>query len=361
MRVPSHRLRIEQGVIRIDASYGEGGGQIVRTACALSALTGIGCELTRIRAGRKKPGLRPQHCAALRGLANLCHASTPPLKPGLQELYFIPGRLSAKEELRIDTGTAGSVGLVLQGLLIACLGQEGSVRILLRGGTDVPFAPPADYVRSVLTPLLGRMGYGVDVSILRRGYYPKGGGVVDVRIRPPETPLLKALEIPISTDVCSCSGVSHAARGLSERKVAERQRKRAQRILTDFLHVPAKIREEYGSSNSPGSGIVVWIETRESVLGASALGETGKSAEDVAEEASEKLFRVYHSRASLDPWMGDQILPYLALSDGPSTVSVPHLTRHMQSNMWVLERFLNVRFQAEETGSHVRVRCEPEP
>jgi RNA 3'-phosphate cyclase len=359
MGVPSHRLRIEQGVIRIDASYGEGGGQIVRTACALSALTGIACELTRIRAGRSKPGLRPQHCAAVRGLAKLCGASCSPLKPGLEELSFSPGRLCAKD-LSLDTGTAGSVGLVLQGLLIAGVGLDRPVRILLRGGTDVPFAPPADYVRSVLAPLLGRMGYRVDVSVLRRGYYPKGGGVVDVHIRPPETPLLKPLEIPASTEASCCYGVSHAARVLSERKVAERQRKRAQRKLTDFLHVPAKIVEEYGSSNSPGSGIVVWIETQESILGASALGETGKSAEEVAEEAAERLFRTYHSQASLDPWMGDQILPYLALSDGPSTVSVPNLTRHMQSNMWVLERFLNVRFRIEEAGPHVRVRCEPE-
>jgi len=359
MGVPSHRLRIEQGVIRIDASYGEGGGQIVRTACALSALTGIACELTRIRAGRSKPGLRPQHCAAVRGLAKLCCASCSPLKPGLEELSFSPGRLSAKD-LTLDTGTAGSVGLVLQGLLIAGVGLDRPMRILLRGGTDVPFAPPADYVRSVLAPLLGRMGYRVDVSVLRRGYYPKGGGVVDVHVRPPETPLLKPLDIPASTEASCCYGISHAARVLCERKVAERQRKRAQRKLTDFLHVPAKIAEEYGSSNSPGSGIVVWIETQESILGASALGETGKSAEEVAEEAAERLFRTYHSRASLDPWMGDQILPYLALSDGPSTVSVPNLTRHMQSNMWVLERFLNVRFRIEEAGTHVRVRCEPE-
>jgi len=359
MKVPPRLLRIQEGCIEIDASYGEGGGQIIRTACALSALTGIACRLFQMRSSRKAPGLRPQHCAAVRGLAALCNAKTTSLKPGVTELTFTPGRLQ-KKELSLDTGTAGSVGLVLQGLLLAGLGLEEPTRFMVRGGTDVPFAPPCDYIQSVKRSLLLRMGYRIELSILRRGYYPKGGGVVDARIHPPEGNLLRPLILPNAADAVSVHGVSHASSVLSENKVAERQRRQAVKNLTEYLHVPARISEEYGASNCPGSGLVVWTETRDSILGSSHLGRRGMTAEDVAEQATEQLLRIYNSRASVDPWLGDQILPYLALGSGSSTISVPHVTRHMKTNMWVVERFLNVCFVCEEQDSFTRVSCHPE-
>jgi RNA 3'-phosphate cyclase len=359
MKIPARRLRIQEGCIRIDASHGEGGGQIVRTACALSALTGVACELFQIRGSRTKPGLMPQHCAAVRGLARLCDADITALKPGVTDLTFVPGRLQGRE-LSLDTGTAGSIGLVLQGLLLAGLGLEGPTRFTIRGGTDVPLAPPCDYLQSVKRSFLLRMGYRIELSILRRGYYPKGGGVVDVRVYPPEAPLLQPLWLPNATEAVCSRGISFASSVLSEENVVQKQRRRAIRHLTEYLHVPAKISEDYGASNCPGSGLVVWAETRESILGASALGNPGKSADEVAEQATEQLLRIYNSRASVDPWLGDQILPYLALSSGPSMISVPHVTRHMQTNMWLVERFLNVRFNCEVQGSFVTVTCDPE-
>jgi len=359
MKIPLRRLRIEEGCIRIDASHGEGGGQIVRTACALSALTGVGCDLFQIRASRSKPGLRPQHCAAVRGLAQLCNAETTALQPGVTELTFLPGRLQ-KRELSLDTGTAGSIGLVAQGLLLAGLGLDGPCRFILRGGTDVPLAPPCDYLQSVKRSFLLRMGYRIELSILRRGYFPKGGGVVDLVVHPPEAPLLQPLWLPNATEALGSEGVSFGSSVLSDQKVVERQRWRAVRNLTDYFHVPAKISEEYGASNSPGSGLVIWAETRESILGSSSLGKQGRTADEVAEQATEQLLRIYNSRASVDPWLGDQILPYLALCSGPSLISVPHVTRHMQTNMWLVERFLNVRFNCEVYGSFVTVTCDPE-
>jgi RNA 3'-phosphate cyclase len=203
------------------------------------------------------------------------------------------------------------------------------------------------------------MGYRVGLRILRRGYYPKGGGIVQVQLDPPEG-LLEGLDLPVATDTTGSYGVSHASSGLSQRRVAERQRRQALKALTDLLHVPSKIDVEYGPTRSAGSGLVVWARTTDSVTGASSLGAPQKSAEQVADEAVEMLMRTYHTRASIDPWLGDQILPYMALSRGPTVITVPYLTRHMQTNMWVIQRFLNVRFGCEEQEQRIRIECRPQ-
>lgn len=358
MHLPTTRLRIGDGRVDLDGSYGEGGGQIVRTACALSALTGVSCRVANIRAGRKSPGLRPQHCSALKGLARMCDAETSPLKVGATEVTFVPGPLRPAE-LDLDTGTAGSIGLVLQSLLLAGIGLPGPWRAVLRGGTDVPNAPSCDYLKHVKLVLLAKMGYRANLRILRRGYYPKGGGIVEVFAEPPQGGLLEALDLPIATETVGSHGISHASTELSMRKVAERQRKEAMKALTGLLHIPSKIEMEYGPTRSAGSGLLVWARTSDSVAGASSLGAPKKTAEQVADEAVERLLRTYHTHASIDPWLGDQILPYLALSRGPSVVSVPFLTRHMQTNMWVTQKFLNVRFFCVDEEQRIRIECRP--
>ncbi len=346
------------GRVELDGSLGEGGGQIVRTACALSALTGVSCRISHIRARRNRPGLRAQHCTALKGLARLCDAKTSRLKVGATEVTFAPGTLRPVE-LELDTGTAGSIGLVLQSLLLAGIGLPGPWTALVRGGTDVPSAPTCDYIKNIKLVLLARMGYRVNLRVVRRGYYPKGGGIVQVEIEPPQGELLEALHLPVATDTTGSYGVSHASSGLSGGKVAERQRKHAIKGLTDFLHIPCKIGMEYGSTDSTGSGLMVWATTSDSVVGACSLGTSKQPAEQVADQAVEMLLRTYHTRAAIDPWLGDQILPYMALSQRASVISVPSLTRHMQTNMWVIERFLNVRFFCEEEDQRIRIECVP--
>ena len=255
MYVPAQRLRIGDGRVELDGSSGEGGGQIVRTACALSALTGVSCRISRIRARRSRPGLRAQHCTALKGLARLCDAKTSRLKVGATEVIFSPGTLRPVE-LELDTGTAGSIGLVLQSLLLAGIGLSGPWKVLVRGGTDVPNAPSCDYIKNIKLVLLAQMGYRVNLRVVRRGYFPKGGGIVQVEIQPPQGDLLEPLHLPVATDTTGSYGVSHASSGLSAGKVAERQRKRANKGLTDFLHIPSKVRLEYGPTDSTGFGLL---------------------------------------------------------------------------------------------------------
>ncbi len=360
MKIPASRLRTCHGDLLIDGSQGEGGGQIVRTACALSALTGIPVRIKNIRAGRKTPGLRAQHCTALKGLARMSGARTTRLKVGVKEITFTPGESLGDRELDLDTGTAGSVSLVLQGLQVAALGASDTVHLILRGGTDVPGAPSCDYVKNVKLRVLRGMGYEMDLRILKRGYYPKGGGIIDVRIQPPGGSLLPALEIPFHTEIMSSHGVSHASSEVSQNHMAEKQGRAATKILTDYLHVPAKVKVEYGQTQSPGSGVVVWAVTKESVFGASALNLSQSGSESPAEEATEKLLRTYHTRAAVDSWLGDQILPYMALGNGPSIISVPRFTRHMKTNMWVIQSFLKVRFFCEKEEERILVHCHPE-
>jgi len=262
-----------------------------------------------------------------------------------------------KTDLELNTGTAGSVSLVLQSLQLAALGSPGPVRFLLRGGTDVPGAPSCDFVKHVKHKLLARMGYQIDMRSLKRGYYPKGEGIVDIEIHPPEEPLLKPLHMPQATEAVRSQGISHASNTLEAKQVADRQAKIASKTLTNFLHVPTKVEVTYGSTASVGSGLTLWAETEESVMGASALGKPEKTSEQVAEEATDRLLRTYHSHASVDPWLGDQILPYMALARGPSLISVPRLTRHMKTNMWLVQQFLNVWFFCEQEDQRVRIHC----
>lgn len=359
VRIPKQRLRIPEGVVEIDGSFGEGGGQIVRTACALAALSGLTCRVRQIRAGRSHPGLRAQHCATIRGLARLCRAETSPLAEGTQEVFFSP-RSGIKGDLELDTGTAGSVALVLQGILLAALGSSArEVKLLLRGGTDVPGAPSCDYLRRVKSEWLRRMGYTIDLRIVRRGYYPRGGGIIEATLRPPEGKLLLPLRVTESTEALAAGGISHASHALASRRVAERQAKAAAKVITQYLHVPARIEVEYGTTSSPGSGLMLWASTEQTIWGGGALGRPTVSSEQVADQASERLLKTYHCRAALDPWLGDQILPYLALAGASSVVSVPVLTRHMRTNMWVIQQFLNVRFFCEPQEDRVLVHCGP--
>ncbi|MDK2383414.1 MAG: RNA 3'-terminal phosphate cyclase, partial [Candidatus Korarchaeota archaeon] len=170
-------------LIRIDGSYGEGGGSILRYALSLSAVTLKPVEVYNIRAKRKKPGLRPQHLNAVMALAKLTEAHVEGARVGSTRVLFVP-KNKRGGSFEVDISTAGSVTLVIQALLPACLTSDSDVRFLIRGGTDVPMAPPIDYMREVFLPNLTMMGAHAEIRLIRRGHYPKGGGLVELRVWP---------------------------------------------------------------------------------------------------------------------------------------------------------------------------------
>ncbi|MCS7099566.1 MAG: RNA 3'-terminal phosphate cyclase, partial [Sulfolobales archaeon] len=175
----------ELSMLEIDGSFGEGGGQILRTAVALSAITGTDIRVVNIRARRPEPGLKRQHLTGILAAAEMCNAVVEGAQVGSTEVVFKPGSIRGGE-YRFDVGTAGSVTLVLQTLLPIAAFADSPVAIEVSGGTDVPWSPPVDYLRYVVKPHLERLGYAFGVELVRRGHYPRGGGLVRVSVdRPP--------------------------------------------------------------------------------------------------------------------------------------------------------------------------------
>lgn len=325
-------------VVQIDGSYGEGGGQIVRTACSFAAVTQNPCRIFNIRQARRQPGLRPQHLASVHALAQLCAASLEGDTIDSRELLFSPRRIIARD-LKVDVATAGSITLMLQALLPAVVHTGAPIMIdFAGGGTDTARAPTLDYFQHVFLWFLKRIGIAVEVEVTRRGYYPRGGAAIRVRIegRSPhhfelvERGALKQLTL-----------FSQAAAILKTRKVAERQIEAALGVLG----MPARTNLEYAPSYSAGSSICIVAEFENTVIGSSGLGARGKRAEQVGKEAAEEFLGQFQGPACLDRHMADQILPYLALAGDGSSATVCELTSHCRTNMWVIEKFLDGRFE----------------
>jgi len=324
--------------VEIDGSYGEGGGQILRTAVALSVITGRPVRIYNIRANRPNPGLRPQHLHGILALKELGNAKVKGASVGSTKLEFIPGKAEPKH-IRVPIKTAGSITLVLQALLPAMAFVGGSFEVT--GGTDVPWSPPVDYLKNVTLFALEKMGLNVRLEIKRRGHYPKGGGLVVGRVEPwEERKPLKALEWK---RIDRFAGISHATNLPAH--VAERQAKAAEERLRELYNVPVEIEREVSRSLGPGSGIVVWAETDELRLAGDALGKRGKPAEVVGREAAEELIGQLTPRKAVDKFLGDQLIPFLAFAGGE--IGVAEITNHLVTNVWVVERFLGKIFEVE--------------
>jgi RNA 3'-terminal phosphate cyclase (GTP) len=330
-------------VIEIDGSYGEGGGQIVRTACSLAVLTHSDVRIFNIRLSRPAPGLRPQHLLGVTALAEFSGGHLGGASVGSTELLLRPGRVSTGD-LHLKLATAGSIPLILQTLIPASLNRSESVTVGFDGGaTDTPFAPPLDYLSHVFLWFLERMGIGVEIAISRRGYYPKGGARLSARIRPARPTPLSLLDRGKLTTI---SLISQASESLKMRRVAERQLDGALNV-PGLQSLPRECRSDYAPSISPGSSMCIAAHFDNAALGASCLGAPGKRAEEVGREAAQALLAEIESGACLDRHMADQILLYLALAGGQGPVTVAKITTHCKTNMWVIEKFLPGRFQVE--------------
>ena len=349
-------------VILIDGSFGEGGGQILRTSLALSALTLKPIKIINIRAKRSNPGLRPQHLTAVKIIATITNAEVKGAYVGSTQLEFYP-KIRRGGKFQFDIGTAGSISLVLQAVIPAMLFADRPSELTIRGGTDVSWSPPIDYMRQVFTHWLKLMGAKVDITVLRRGHYPRGGGLVKVRVEPVNK--LKAINVLERDEVTAIKGISHAVK--LPKHVALRQAKAAKEYLIkkgfneDIIDINLEFYQPSQDPHlGPGSGIVLWAITRNNcILGADSLGAKGKPAEKVGEEAASKLCEELVSNASLDSHMGDMIIPFLALADGISTVTISKLTMHTYTNIEIVKKILGVNVVYEgNLGEKTKVTVE---
>ncbi|ACX72816.1 RNA 3'-phosphate cyclase [Methanocaldococcus vulcanius M7] len=318
--------------IEIDGSYMEGGGQILRTSVSLSALTQKPVKIINIRKNRRNPGLAPQHVAAIKAVKKLCNAEVYGLNVGSMEIIFIPSKISPKNFL-IDIGTAGSISLIIQTIVPLALGVDKAFTLKIRGGTDVRMSPPIDYVKNITLKILKNFGVMTNLKVLKRGFYPKGGGEVVIEIKPSK---IKNFDLIEHSKCEVVEGISYV-QNLNE-NIARRMRKRAVDLLNKEKLLP-NIKIECSKGISEGAGIVLWNDT----IGGSCLGEKGLRAEIVAERAVNELLNERKSGMALDKYMGDQIIPYLALGGG--TIGVSEITSHTKTNMWVVKHFLNVNFE----------------
>jgi len=363
-------------LITIDGS--EGGGQMLRNAVALSAVTGRPIRVVNIRGARPQPGLRPQHLLAVRAVAEVCGAEVTGAAIGSREIEFRPGSIAAKLGWRLDVGTAGSVLLVLQSLLPALAVAPAPSELTLIGGTDVPFAPPFDHFQKVFLPALAEIGPQVEARLVRRGFYPKGGGEVRVEVRPAGTTqsfswLNRGPLLGIRGRSYSQSLPAH---------IAERMRDAAVNVLREEGHRPGveievvergcgtqtgrRLREacvggvhEPRPQPSEGCGIFLWAECEGGRrFAGSALGRRGKRAEEVGREAAHALLGELAREWAAESHLADQLIVWMAMADGPSEFTTGRITDHVRNAAVVAEQIASARFTLEE-GMPSRVKCEP--
>ncbi|MBU0472196.1 MAG: RNA 3'-terminal phosphate cyclase [Nanoarchaeota archaeon] len=338
-------------MIKLDGSHGEGGGAILRQALALSTLTGKSFEINNIRKGRPQPGLKAQHLHSIIALEKISGCSVTNCEVGSEALTFIPGEIKNKT-IDIDVGTAGSITLLMQSLIMPIVFSGKKVTLNITGGTDVKWSQPIDYFTNVVVPRLKDYA-DIEVKTMLRGYYPKGGGKVIVKINSKAIGAeLKPLELTDQGELLQIRGVSHASSELENARVADRQASTAEILLSD-LKVPINISRQYANSLSIGSGITLWAMFIKKyvnisvpiVLGADSLGDKGKKAEEVGREAALNLKKEISSKAVIDQYLTDQLIPMLGIVRG--AVKTSKVTNHTKSNIYVTEQFLDVKFKIE--------------
>lgn len=325
----------------LDGAHGEGGGQIVRTALALAAATGRSVRIERIRANRPRPGLAAQHVAVVRALAAVCGARLVGDALGSSELEFTPTRDPEPGSYEIDIGaarpggSAGSTTLVLQAMVQALARASGRSTLGVRGGTHVPWSPPFDYVHEVWLPTLARMGILASAELRRWGFHPAGGGELRLTLEGAPAGRIAALDRRDRGTLRRVTG--RAASSRIPRHVRERMIRRAYATLASegLMADVASLEVEAACA---GVGLFLTAEYASSLAGFGALGERGKPAERVADEAVSALVRFHRSGAAVDEHLADQLLAIAALSDGQSELAVERVSSHLTTNAWVIEQ-----------------------
>jgi RNA 3'-terminal phosphate cyclase (ATP) len=339
-------------VIRIDGAEQSGSGTIVRFAVAFAALRGEALHVVNARARRAKPGLRPQHLAAVRAAAALCGGRTEGLAVGAREFVLRPGGPVRAGAYAFDIGTAGSATMLALGILpLACL-ADGPVAVEITGGVFQDFAPSPHHMQHVLAPLLGRMGAAVELRLLRAGYVPRGAGRVELRVRPAAAGL-RALALDEPGSVRALDGVAFASH-LAERRVAERMAAAcAARCAERGLPAPRIERVEDVQALHPGASLAVWATTStDARLGADRAGAFRRSSEAIGRFVADALADDLASGATTDRHLADQLVPFAALASGATRFRAPRPTEHLATNLWLAERF---GARAARDGARVEV------
>lgn len=330
--------------IRIDGSYGEGGGQVLRTALVLACVLQKEIEIYNIRRGRKVPGLQAQHLTCVKAAQAISEAEVEGAVLQSQVLRFSPKKVKGGN-LFLDVGTAGSVCLVLQSVILPLSLVSISSELKIRGGTHVPFSPPVTYFQKILFAMLSRLGLNFSIELSKWGWYPKGGGEIVCKVKPAEK--IEPLNLIERGKLLKLTGLSAVSN--LPLSIAQRQGQEAEKILlknnlgleTEFLDAP---------SMGKGSFFFILASFDNPLAGFSSLGAIGKRAEQVSDEACKAFLEYLKTSGAVEEHLADQLIPFLALAQGESNFTVSRISQHLLTNVWVTQKFLpvNIKVEGEE-------------
>ena len=345
--------------LEIDGNYGEGGGQILRSSLSLSAILNRPIRISGIRAGRKKPGLAPQHLTSVNAVATITNAKVIGGQLGSQTLTFHPQEISGGNytfDVADIRPSAGALSLVFQSVALPLSFAKVPSTVTLRGGTHVPWSPSVHFLQKIFMPMVAKFGFQGSIQLNQWGWYPKGGGEAFARVQPSAD--WNGVQLGHRGKLQAIHGIS-AASNLPEH-IINRQHNQIVKRLAQF-DSPVNIERAKGESIGQGAFVFLKAEFENAQAGFSALGARGKRAERVADEACQALADFLVSGTAIEPHLADQLILPMALAKGESCFTTSQITRHLTTNIWLVQQFLPVQFEVNgaenESGEVVKVDC----
>jgi RNA 3'-phosphate cyclase len=342
--------------IEIDGSQGEGGGQILRTAMTLATISETPIRISRIRAGRREPGLRPQHLQAVVNAAKLSAGKLRGASVGSTVLEYSPGTERQPFRDRVDVGTAGSLPLIAQTIIPISIFRNQELDLSMVGGTEVPNSPTIDYLQQLLVPIYEMVGADVKLQIFQRGYYPRGGGKLSLQCSKTRSTGPLIFPEPVRDDIVT--KILSVSRSLPDH-VSRRQADAAKKILVKagFSVVNSSL-DFVGESLSPGSSVLIYENAPSRQIGTSSLGERGKPAEKVGEEAATQFVNETVSFPNVDSHLADMLITLLCCVPGKSVFRTSMISEHFRSNATVAKSLTGCKIEFQKEGTMWRVEIE---
>ncbi|CAH1640474.1 unnamed protein product [Spodoptera littoralis] len=342
----------------IDGSMLEGGGQILRTSVSLSAIMGIPVKVVKIRANRSKPGLAAQHLVGLRLVADMCEGELIGGNIGSTEIKFKPGKVIKGGHYVADTRTAGSVSLLMQIALPCAYMADGPVTLDLKGGTNADMAPQVEYMTEVFRNAMKMFGAPFELRVNRRGYFPKGGGIVTVEVNP--VTKFKPIQITERGYINAIFGWSFVAGTLPLRWATQMSDGVKEKICSVYPRTQiTALKEDANVAPHNCSGIIVICETSTGCrLAADGLGKRGVDPLDLGRTVGLLLSEAILSGVCLDSHLQDQVILYMALADGRSAIRVGEITMHTKTVIYIVESLLKINFEVTQEDKMNLIQCD---
>lgn len=332
-------------MMTIDGGEKSGSGTIVRYAVALASLLGKEIRIQNIRAKRENPGLRAQHLKVVQACREICGGLVEGAVVGSKQIVYAPKSKFRGGTYAWDIGTAGSTTMMAQTLLpLACFAQKPS-RFRLEGGLFQDFAPSAHHMKFVLLPFLKKMGVRAELDIIRPGYVPRGGGIIEARVEPAGK--LRPLHAVEQGRILSIKGIALSSH-LIEKRVSQRMAEECRKVLRSYGYGAEIDIVEDESSLQEGASLAIYAKTSlGNRMGSDRAGRPGRSSESIGRYVAETFIEDVKTGAAVDRYIADQLIIYAGLADGVTRYSLPRITEHVETNLWLIEKFLGAKTRIE--------------